>query len=144
MSIGAIAEADHQPGATPCLRLSPVQAATRCQGNRWIGSHINAMNANSRKDCGQVGNGWQILVTCPTDQLDPAPLNEGVVRRQAFRYVVIGSHFRLRAPPISTMMRKRGSRLHRSQSERSSERESTWPSSSQRAVSYTHLTLPTI
>lgn len=125
VSIDAIAEADHQPGTVACLLLSPVQAPTCCKNDRWIGSHIDAMNPDSRKNSGEISNGRQILIACSTDQLDPSPLSEGFFRRQAFRYVVIGSHFRLRAPPISTMMRNRGSRLHRSQSERSSERDST-------------------
>ena len=125
VSIHAVAEADHQPGTVPRLSLSPVQASPRCEDDRWIGSHINAMDADGSKNSSQISNRRQILIACPTDELDPAPLNESLVRRQAFRYVVIGSHFKLRAPPISTMMRKRGSRLQRSQSERSSERDST-------------------
>ena len=125
VSIHAIAEADHEPGTMARVGFSPVEATTGCKRDRWIGSHINAMNTDSRKNSGQIGNGRQILIAGPTDELDPAALIEGFVRCQAFKCVVIGSHFRLRAPPISTMMRNRGSRLQRSQSERSSERDST-------------------
>ena len=144
MGILAIADAHHQrwPNSTP--RLRPVKPLTSCSDHGSICRYINTVNTCSCKNRTKVSYGKQILITSTTDQFHPRPTGQGkltaysaLLQRtnrnsvQASSKVFIGCQWRLRAPPISTTTRKRGSRLQISQSARSSDLESTCPSKSQ-------------
>ena len=125
MRVGAIADADHQPGARKVAFLQPVQPLTGSTHHSGVGGHIHTGNPCSSVQGTEVCNGSQILIAGPTDQLDPAPPGEALLWIQPARSAFIGCHLRLRAPPISTMMRSRGSRLQRSHRDNSSEVERT-------------------
>jgi hypothetical protein len=72
MGIVAIAEAQHQPGATGSTGFSPINPATDRSHHSRIYRAIYAMHPSQRKNAAEVFDPSQILVASPTDQLDPA------------------------------------------------------------------------
>ena len=123
--IGAVADADHQPGAGEAAFIQPVQPLTGSTNHCGIGRNINTGHACSPIEGTEISNRGQILITGPTDEFDPASPGQTLIWIQPASSAFIDCHLRLRAPPISTMMRSRGSRLQRSHSDKSSDVDNT-------------------
>jgi hypothetical protein len=72
MGIVAIAEAQHQPGATGATGFSPINPSADRGHYSRIYRAIYAVHPGQRKNAAEVFDTSQILVASPTDQLDPA------------------------------------------------------------------------
>ena len=82
MGIGAIAEADHQPGShgsTPIKR--PVDAAAGGLDDGRIGGHIQAMHSSQGEQTGQILKGFEVLIAGSADHLHPAAPGKGPLSR---------------------------------------------------------------
>ena len=75
----AVAEADHQPGATGPAAGGPGDAAPGRRHHRRVRRHVDAVDAGQGMDAGQILDGGQILVAGPADQLDPGPPGQGLL-----------------------------------------------------------------